>query len=49
MDNAWLDLGAEVAMTLGGGGSRIGMEYRGALAGDGYEGHSVGVFFEMSF
>jgi hypothetical protein len=49
MDNDWLDLGAEVAMTLGGGNSRVGMEYRGALSGDGYEDHILGVFFEMSF
>ena len=49
MDNNWIDVGAELAMTLGGGNSQIGLQYRGALSGDGYEDHSVGAFFEMSF
>lgn len=49
MDDTWLDVGTQVAMTLGDGNSRVGVQYGGALFADGFEEHRVGAFFEMRF
>jgi hypothetical protein len=49
MDDTWIDVGTQIAMTMGNGNSRLGVQYDGALFGDGFEEHRVGAFFEMRF
>jgi hypothetical protein len=49
VDDTWLDVGTQFAMTFADGNSRLGVQYGGSLFADGFEEHRLGAFVEMQF